>query len=108
MRRNATLTKIPFNYDKLNNLYALLQVLKQKTYVSDLESSSGDDGSHAGDISQPPQIKSLLAYAPDTSNIDLWNITCKAIGKDLLRVTMPVILNEPLDLLQNLCEEMKY
>lgn len=32
----------------------------------------------------------------------------KAIGKDLSRVAMPVILNEPLGLLQKLCEEMEY
>ncbi len=61
---------------------------------------------------EPPQIQwrrsSLPAYAPDTSNIGLWNIMRKAIGKDLSRVAMPVILNEPLGLLQKLCEEMEY
>jgi hypothetical protein len=61
---------------------------------------------------EPPQIKwrraSLPAFAPDTSNIGLWNIMRKAIGKDLSRVAMPVILNEPLGLLQKLCEEMEY
>ncbi|CAF0874345.1 unnamed protein product [Adineta ricciae] len=90
--------------------------------MSDSESSScGDDESHAGDLSRqpaiPPQLKppqiqwrrsSLPAYAPDTSNIGLWNIMRKAIGKDLSRVAMPVILNEPLGLLQKLCEEMEY
>jgi len=59
-----------------------------------------------------PQIKwrrgSLPATAPDTSGIGLWNIMRKAIGKDLSRVAMPVILNEPLGLLQKLCEEMEY
>ena len=30
----------------------------------------------------------------------------KAIGKDLSRVAMPVVLNEPLGLLQKLCEEI--
>jgi hypothetical protein len=61
---------------------------------------------------EPPQIQwrraSLPAFAPDTSNIGLWNIMRKAIGKDLSRVAMPVILNEPLGLLQKLCEEMEY
>ncbi|CAF0976428.1 unnamed protein product [Rotaria sp. Silwood1] len=90
--------------------------------MSDFESSScGDDESHAGDLShisaippqlKPPEIKwrrsSLPAFAPDTSNIGLWNIMRKAIGKDLSRVAMPVILNEPLGLLQKLCEEMEY
>ncbi|CAF1086501.1 unnamed protein product [Rotaria magnacalcarata] len=89
---------------------------------SDFESSSGgDDESHAGDLSHistiPPQLKlpeikwrrsSLPSCAPDTSNIGLWNIMRKAIGKDLSRVAMPVILNEPLGLLQKLCEEMEF
>ena len=61
---------------------------------------------------EPPQIQwrraSLPACAPDTSNIGLWNIMRKAIGKDLSRVAMPVILNEPLGLLQKLCEELEY
>jgi hypothetical protein len=90
--------------------------------MSDSDSSScGDDESHTDDISRqsaiPPQIKppqiqwrrsSLPACAPDTSSIGLWNIMRKAIGKDLSRVAMPVILNEPLGLLQKLCEEMEY
>lgn len=61
---------------------------------------------------EPPLIKwrrgSLAACAPDTSNVGLWNIMRKAIGKDLSRIAMPVILNEPLGLLQKLCEEMDY
>jgi len=90
--------------------------------MSDSESSScGDDESHADDAIRPsaiphqlkpPEIKwrraSLPSCAPDTSNIGLWNIMRKAIGKDLSRVAMPVILNEPLGLLQKLCEEMEY
>ena len=32
----------------------------------------------------------------------------KAIGKDLSRIALPVILNEPLGLLQKLCEEIEY
>lgn len=32
----------------------------------------------------------------------------KSIGKDLSRIAMPVVLNEPLGLLQKLCEEMDY
>ncbi|CAF4387795.1 unnamed protein product, partial [Adineta steineri] len=89
---------------------------------SDSEASSdGDDDNHPGDIdrqlSVPPQLKppkmkwrrsSLPASAPDTANVGLWNIMRKAIGKDLSRIALPVILNEPLGLLQKLCEEMEY
>ncbi|CAF0745509.1 unnamed protein product [Adineta steineri] len=90
--------------------------------ISDSEASSdGDDENHPGDIdrqlSVPPQLKppkmkwrrsSLPASAPDTANVGLWNIMRKAIGKDLSRIALPVILNEPLGLLQKLCEEMEY
>jgi len=90
--------------------------------LSDSEASSyGDDDSHAGDMERqisipppirPPSIKwrrtSLPSCAPDTSNVGLWNIMRKAIGKDLSRIAMPVVLNEPLGLLQKLCEEMDY
>jgi hypothetical protein len=30
------------------------------------------------------------------------------VGKDLSRVAMPIALNEPLNLLQRLCEELDY
>jgi hypothetical protein len=63
-------------------------------------------------IEEPPRIKwrrsSLPASAPDTSHVGLWNIMRKAIGKDLSRIALPVVLNEPLGLLQRLCEEMEY
>lgn len=62
--------------------------------------------------SEPPAYKwrrgSLPTDAPDSSNVGLWNIMRKTIGKDLSRVAMPVIMNEPLGLLQKLCEEMEY
>ncbi|CAF4609861.1 unnamed protein product, partial [Rotaria sp. Silwood2] len=92
--------------------------------LSESESSSSDeDESHAGELDRqisalhqlnPPKIKtkwrrsSLPAGAPDTTNVGLWNIMRKAIGKDLSRIAMPIVLNEPLGLLQKLCEEMEY
>uniref|UniRef100_A0A8D0GM24 Oxysterol-binding protein n=1 Tax=Sphenodon punctatus TaxID=8508 RepID=A0A8D0GM24_SPHPU len=50
----------------------------------------------------------LPCPAPDTSNINLWNILRNNIGKDLSKVSMPVELNEPLNTLQHLCEELEY
>ncbi|CAF3523770.1 unnamed protein product [Rotaria sordida] len=90
--------------------------------LSDSESlSSGEDESHVSEMDRqisvlpqlkPPKMKwrrsSLPVGAPDTSNVGLWNIMRKAIGKDLSRIAMPIILNEPLGLLQKLCEEMEY
>ena len=32
--------------------------------------------------------------------LNLWNLLCKNIGKDLSKISMPVTLNEPLSVLQ--------
>lgn len=50
----------------------------------------------------------LPATRPDTSGLNLWNLLCKNIGKDLSKISMPVTLNEPLSVLQRLCEELEY
>lgn len=50
----------------------------------------------------------LAAPRPDTEGLSLWNLLCKNIGKDLSQISMPVALNEPLNMLQRLCEELEY
>jgi len=40
--------------------------------------------------------------------ISVWSILKNCIGKDLSKITMPVVLNEPLSFLQRLCEYMEY
>lgn len=45
---------------------------------------------------------------PDAGDTSLWNLLCKNIGKDLSKVSMPVTINEPLNMLQRLCEELEY
>ena len=50
----------------------------------------------------------LPAMAPTTTGLNLWNLLCKNIGKDLSKISMPVTLNEPLSVLQRLCEELEY
>ena len=51
----------------------------------------------------------LPSVAPTTSGtMNLWNLLCKNIGKDLSKISMPVTLNEPLSTLQRLCEELEY
>ena len=44
----------------------------------------------------------LPCYKADT-DVSLWNILKKNIGKDLSKVAMPVTLNEPLNALQVCC-----
>ncbi|KAG7459596.1 hypothetical protein MATL_G00212350 [Megalops atlanticus] len=50
----------------------------------------------------------LPATCPDNSHIGLMTILYNNIGKDLSRVSMPAALNEPLCLMQRLCEELEY
>ena len=50
--------------------------------------------------SQTGRRTHLPAPQPDTSQLSLWNILKKNIGKDLSKISMPVALNEPLSMLQ--------
>ncbi|KAK7078739.1 hypothetical protein SK128_020462, partial [Halocaridina rubra] len=50
----------------------------------------------------------LPAPRPLTEDFSLWNFLYKNIGKDLSKVCMPVTLNEPLNMLQRMCEELEY
>ncbi|KAK8402847.1 hypothetical protein O3P69_000858 [Scylla paramamosain] len=50
----------------------------------------------------------LPAPKPLTEDFSVWNFLYKNIGKDLSKVSMPVTLNEPLNLLQRMCEELEY
>lgn len=45
---------------------------------------------------------------PESPDISLWNLLYRNIGKDLTKISMPVTLNEPLSMLQRLCEELEY
>ncbi|KAG9343745.1 hypothetical protein JZ751_013126 [Albula glossodonta] len=70
-------------------------------------------------VSSAPDVQSLIpkdtghrttlpAPCPDNSHIGLMTILYNNIGKDLSRVSMPVALNEPVCLMQRLCEELEY
>lgn len=37
---------------------------------------------------------------PNQEGLSLWNLLCKNIGKDLSQISMPVAINEPLNMLQ--------
>ena len=49
-----------------------------------------------------PMIKTKV------EGVNVWNLLCKNVGKDLSKISMPVTLNEPLSTLQWLCEELEY
>ncbi|KAL0984225.1 hypothetical protein UPYG_G00138760 [Umbra pygmaea] len=50
----------------------------------------------------------LPARCPDNAHVGLMQILYNNIGKDLSRVSMPAALNEPINLIQRLCEELEY
>ena len=52
--------------------------------------------------------RTLPVPITETEGVNLWNLLCKNIGKDLSKISMPVTLNEPLSTLQRLCEELEY
>ncbi|KAJ3125955.1 Oxysterol-binding protein [Nowakowskiella sp. JEL0407] len=52
--------------------------------------------------------KVLPAPATSLANVSFLSIFRNNIGKDLSTVTMPIIMNEPLNLLQRLAEELDY
>ncbi|GBP81694.1 Oxysterol-binding protein-related protein 6 [Eumeta japonica] len=52
--------------------------------------------------------KRLPCPRPNPGGPSLWNLLYKNIGKDLSQISMPVTINEPLNMLQRLCEELEY
>lgn len=41
-------------------------------------------------------------------DVSIWSVLKDAIGKDLTKISMPVVFNEPISMLQRLCEDMEY
>ena len=61
-----------------------------------------------GTMTMTGRRRTLPVPKTDTEGVNLWNLLCKNIGKDLSKISMPVTLNEPLSTLQRLCEELEY
>uniref|UniRef100_A0A8C9U4Y9 Oxysterol-binding protein n=1 Tax=Scleropages formosus TaxID=113540 RepID=A0A8C9U4Y9_SCLFO len=123
---NGSRTSIP---DSLSEFVDAQEVLLSS---SSSENEVSDDDSYASDVSDylstPAEIhevekttltlgcvengplprRSCLPSPSSSSSISLWNILKNNIGKDLSKVAMPVVLNEPLNTLQRLCEELEY
>ncbi|KAI8636810.1 Oxysterol-binding protein-domain-containing protein [Parasitella parasitica] len=54
------------------------------------------------------QRRTKLPHPVAVRNISVLGILRKNIGKDLSTISMPISLNEPINLLQHLCEELEY
>ncbi|OZC08514.1 Oxysterol-binding protein [Onchocerca flexuosa] len=50
----------------------------------------------------------LPASMISKSELSIWSVLKKCIGKDLTRISIPVVFNEPLSFLQRLAEYMEY
>lgn len=61
---------------------------------------------------QPEGFRRLLPLAQGKAvarnEISLWSVLRNNIGKDLSKIALPVFFNEPLSMLQRLCEDMEY
>ena len=56
-----------------------------------------------------PKIRTKLpAFRKEESVINAWSILKQNIGKDLSRITFPIIYNEPLTSLQKMCDFFEY
>ncbi|KAG0037630.1 Oxysterol-binding protein- protein 3 [Podila clonocystis] len=115
-------------YDAMDD--AVLTANMSSADLSDLEDGFDDDGDdnssdeEAQEQESPPmsskkQTSSSTANEPivrrralpapvSGEDISLLSILRKNVGKDLSTVAMPVSLNEPINVLQKLCEELEY
>ncbi|RKP20515.1 hypothetical protein ROZALSC1DRAFT_27992, partial [Rozella allomycis CSF55] len=60
-------------------------------------------------VGYPDQFRnSFPETEKKSSSVSLWSILKNAIGKDLTRMAIPVNFNEPLSMLQRLCEDVEY
>ncbi|XP_050355823.1 oxysterol-binding protein-related protein 3-like isoform X5 [Nymphalis io] len=88
---------------------------------SEAGSLSSEEGSASSDNSDAAMVSAERAPAPhwarrtrlprprpSPGGPSLWNLLYKNIGKDLSQISMPVTINEPLNMLQRLCEELEY
>ncbi|RXN09663.1 oxysterol-binding -related 6-like isoform X1 [Labeo rohita] len=99
--------------------------MSDESGLSDGSSNSEPDEAHAmasrkyrASLSKAPPKQNTIkntgrrtalpAVCPANSHVGLMTILYNNIGKDLSRVSMPAALNEPVCLLQRLCEELEY
>lgn len=114
-------------YDAMDD--AVLTANMSSADLSDLEDAGfdhdGDDNSSDEEAQEEPAPVSSKKASPSTvdepivrrrvlpapvsgEDISLLSILRKNVGKDLSTVAMPVSLNEPINVLQKLCEELEY
>ncbi|KAI8823653.1 Oxysterol-binding protein [Fimicolochytrium jonesii] len=82
--------------------------IAQSTKSATIPAVSAQNGSKP--VSAKPIVRRTRLRAPTVSmqNISIMSLIRNNAGKDLSTVAMPIALNEPINLLQKLCEELEY
>ncbi|KAJ3182224.1 hypothetical protein HDU85_003266 [Gaertneriomyces sp. JEL0708] len=65
---------------------------------------------HAPGYPALTELRTALPLDPTSPKpvLSIWGFLKSAIGKDLSKVTLPVFFNEPLSMLQRMCEDVEY
>ncbi|KAJ3411305.1 Oxysterol-binding protein- protein 3 [Chytridiales sp. JEL 0842] len=87
-----------------------IDTIAQQTQNTSATKTSNEKGSAPPVYHSLPIIRRKALPAPTVSmeNVSVMSILRNNVGKDLSTVAMPIALNEPLNLLQKLCEELEY
>lgn len=81
--------------------------LVKETQIAEAPPKQDDNSKEEAD--ETPIVRRTTLPAPVSGeDISLLSILRKNVGKDLSTVAMPVSLNEPINVLQRLCEELEY
>lgn len=109
--------------DSLSEFYDAAERLDSSTDVSEDQEEEEEDEDVSDTESKPlPEVdelhdrftrfqmrrRSKLPSPKLESDVGVWSLLRKNIGKDLSKISMPVSMNEPLNALQRLCEELEY
>ena len=81
---------------------------KEWQYASPTTPKEVDDTTPTTNSTAKPRRTALPAPTCSMQNISIMSILRNNVGKDLSTVAMPIVLNEPINLLQKLCEELEY
>jgi hypothetical protein len=74
----------------------------------EIDSSNFLKTSSLGYFMDMNMARTVLPTNKNAQEISLWSILRNNIGKDLSKIPLPVFFNEPLSMLQRLCEDMEY
>ncbi|KAF6001579.1 hypothetical protein F1559_003634 [Cyanidiococcus yangmingshanensis] len=75
--------------------------------VEPMSNKTGSDGSRVASVAREPRRRLPISDSETPPKPSLWSILKDAVGKDLSRISIPVVFNEPLSFLQRLVEDIE-